>query len=955
MTIFNSFALGINAGTTGTGAKLPAFKNHAKGCREWTGTITSKDVLGHVIEATGPVEALLFYKRAPYQGGIFHVLWDGTGTVNVRKDFSGSLTKTVIDSNHFTVNIVPDSLSYFHLILDNIDPLNHPTNFRVVHDDDFSTYETQPFTDLLLDELNKFDYVRTIGFQGPNSSAEEVFAERTRPESFSWRNMPDGARGSTPIEVLVDLANTITAIPHFHIPAKADSQYITYMLTYIRDNYAGDFIIELGNEPWNSASGFVTYQYLLSLANADVRVTSVGKNAVADMYSIINYELQQEINTLFGANAGRCHKILNCQANDNTAFAARVLGRHWVGGDALTQDDLGFSAIGIAPYFGMPSPYYTDGLHVLTEAPFDYETSAQLLYNELKNGEVLVQVADMRAWHLFNGWDGTGGWLEFTKWNVREMKTFASALPTPLPVFAYESGQHLDSPGTALHDDVFIPFQRDARMGLLYTDYHTMMQTELAAPLFVFDLAGGWGIKENYYDTVTVEPKYDAVMSFLATLDGASPPAGISITATSAAKSEGDAGTTLFTFAVSRSGGNDTSVSVDWAVTGSGANPANATDFVGGVLPSGTITFAIGEVTKTINVEVQGDLTEEEDETFVVTLSNPTNSATINVASASGTILDDDTVVVIAPTLSITAVASSLSEGDSGTTTYTFTVTRNGDTTGSNSVNWAVTGSGANPATANDFVGSAFPSGTVTFAIGETTKSITVDIQGDTEVEPNENFVVTLSSPTNGATLAQSSTVTATINNDDAYIQFKVFREITLPVTLEPYSIYLIAPAARPDYVEVYVTGSVNTIVKRIINENDVMELINNALSGSSSLNIVADITTRDALTPATNIQVLVLDATDDPTVASGAATYVYQTTNSTWFKLSESESMDVALTWAALSGKPTSTVVDIDDAVIKRHSHANKAELDKIGEDVNGNITYNGLLPIIGWTSTEW
>jgi phage-related tail fiber protein len=45
---------------------------------------------------------------------------------------------------------------------------------------------------------------------------------------------------------------------------------------------------------------------------------------------------------------------------------------------------------------------------------------------------------------------------------------------------------------------------------------------------------------------------------------------------------------------------------------------------------------------------------------------------------------------------------------------------------------------------------------------------------------------------------------------------------------------------------------------------------------------------------------------------------------------------------WAVITGKPNSAVADIDDAVAKRHEHANKAQLDKVGE-ADGVMTYDG------------
>ncbi|MFM6511173.1 MAG: bluetail domain-containing putative surface protein, partial [Microcystis panniformis] len=156
------------------------------------------------------------------------------------------------------------------------------------------------------------------------------------------------------------------------------------------------------------------------------------------------------------------------------------------------------------------------------------------------------------------------------------------------------------------------------------------------------------------------------------------------------------------------------------------------------------------------------DTTVEPNENFTVTLSNPTNGANITTATATGTIQNDD----VAATLAIAATNANQTEGNSGSKAFTFTVTRSVITTGTNNVNWAVAGTGTNPANASDFIGGLFPSGTLSFAAGETSKVITVSVQGDTTVEPNENFTVTLSNPTNGATIT-TATATGTIQNDD--------------------------------------------------------------------------------------------------------------------------------------------------------------------------------------------
>lgn len=95
-------------------------------------------------------------------------------------------------------------------------------------------------------------------------------------------------------------------------------------------------------------------------------------------------------------------------------------------------------------------------------------------------------------------------------------------------------------------------------------------------------------------------------------------------------------------------------------------------------------------------------------------------------------------------------------EGNSGTTAYTFDVNRSGDLSATSSAKWAVN---LNGMTTSDFSGAT--SGTVNFAAGEAKQTITVYVQGDTTVEGDESFTVSLASPA-GATITTS---TNTANN----------------------------------------------------------------------------------------------------------------------------------------------------------------------------------------------
>jgi hypothetical protein len=229
-------------------------------------------------------------------------------------------------------------------------------------------------------------------------------------------------------------------------------------------------------------------------------------------------------------------------------------------------------------------------------------------------------------------------------------------------------------------------------------------------------------------------------------------PATLSIAAASAVKLEGAAGTsTPFTFTVSRAGNTAIASSAAWTVTGTGANAADASDFVGNALPTGTVSFAAGQTSQVVTVNVAGDSTIEPDEGFAITLSSPSANTSIGIASAGGTVMNS------ADKISIAAASASKSAGTSGSTPFTFTVSRTGFTALAQTVNWTVAGTGSSPADAADFLGNAMPTGTVTFAAGATAATIAINVAGNPTPEATENFAVTLAGPSGNATLGTAS------------------------------------------------------------------------------------------------------------------------------------------------------------------------------------------------------
>ncbi|MEQ9232689.1 glycoside hydrolase family 9 protein [Coleofasciculus sp. E2-BRE-01] len=217
---------------------------------------------------------------------------------------------------------------------------------------------------------------------------------------------------------------------------------------------------------------------------------------------------------------------------------------------------------------------------------------------------------------------------------------------------------------------------------------------------------------------------------------------------------EGNSGTKNATFTVNLSEASTQSVSVNYAT-------ANDTAIAGSdyTAKSGTLNFSPGQTSKTFTVPILGDTLDEANETFKVNLSQA-NNATIADSQGVGTIIDNDDSTPVLSQLSINDV--SVTEGDSGTKNATFTVNLSAPSSQSVSVNYA---------TANDtaIAGSDYTakSGTLSFNPGQTSKTFTVPILGDTTVEGNETFKVNLSQATN-ATIGDSQGVGTILNNDSS-------------------------------------------------------------------------------------------------------------------------------------------------------------------------------------------
>jgi hypothetical protein len=244
----------------------------------------------------------------------------------------------------------------------------------------------------------------------------------------------------------------------------------------------------------------------------------------------------------------------------------------------------------------------------------------------------------------------------------------------------------------------------------------------------------------------------------------------------SATYSVSETGSTV-TITATRTGGSDGAVSVAYSTTdGTATATADYTP------ASGTLTWNDGETgNKTFTVTILDDNIREGDETFTVTLGTPMGGVTIGTqSSATVTIQDNEGP----STYTIDNVTQA--EGNSGTTNFVFTVTKVGATNFASTVGYQTADGTATDAD-NDYEPT---SGTLNFAANETSMTITVPVNGDMVVEPNETFTVVLGPVTGGRVPNGGPAVfgTGTIVNDDANVSMNAdLSNLTIsPGTLMP-------------------------------------------------------------------------------------------------------------------------------------------------------------------------
>ena len=200
---------------------------------------------------------------------------------------------------------------------------------------------------------------------------------------------------------------------------------------------------------------------------------------------------------------------------------------------------------------------------------------------------------------------------------------------------------------------------------------------------------------------------------------------------------------------------------------------------------SGTLTIPAGDSVAEFSIDTTEDGVDEADETFTVTLSNPSSNADLGTdKSATGTILDGDGKPAVS------AIGASATEGSN----LSFTVSLRFATDADVTVQYSTSIGTDDTASVSDFT--AESGETVTIVAGQTESTISIATTQDSVDESDETFTLTISNPSSNAELGTVTSATGTIEDDDT--AGLAFSTPTLDVAEGASSSYTVALATKP-------------------------------------------------------------------------------------------------------------------------------------------------------------
>jgi len=404
------------------------------------------------------------------------VLWDGDGSIS----FPLSNVKVAESAaNRIAIDVVDTSGSLW-VAIDRTSASNPVRNLRFLWPGTEATYASQPFNPVFLAKVAPFSVLRFIDWGATNTTPVVEWAQRSHVADVTYAT-PAGV----PIEVMIDLANTLHVDPWFCIPHQASDDYVRQFATLLRSRLDPALRphIEYSNEVWNT--GFGQTQWAIGRSQALGLDIPFGQPAA--FYAMRSVQMFKIIQDVWGADRGRIVRVIAGQAVwDN--FLAHALAYQ----DTAANADV----MAIAPYFNA----------VEAGDPARVATTLTLTSD---------QIVDQMLAHI--------------RGDIKASMTANAALAAKykLKLKAYESGAG-DSSSYFPADKIdamtalFMAAHNNPRMRSVYTEYYTQWVAAGGESMNQYSDVGNWSkwglwgsLRYVTQDPATA-PKYQGLLDFIA-------------------------------------------------------------------------------------------------------------------------------------------------------------------------------------------------------------------------------------------------------------------------------------------------------------------------------------------------------------------------------------------------------------------------------------------------------
>jgi hypothetical protein len=440
----------------------------------------------------------------PYRAGQYVVLYDGEGTLSY--GFDASLVSH--SPGRDVVNVANPTTGGFLLLITSTDP-NHDGNYihniRIVKAEEESLLNKgQMFTPKFVDTIQDFHVIRFMDWsQTNNTKSDGVWNDRPHIGDAGWGG-PDGV----PLDVDVQLANTVSADPWLNVPIDATDDYITQMATLVHNTLSPGLkvYVELSNEVWNS--GFSQFNY--AAQHGQSTWPSAGASSYEynrNWFGMRTAQMCDIWKSVWGNDYSRVVCVLGAQAANPWTATESLKCPLWSGSGNAPCSAHNINAVGIAPYF------------FNFQAPPSWLSASDggvsNIFKQLNGGGLLPASVG-----------GTSG--DMAKVSGWEAAYKAALAPYKLPFVAYEGGQTLvavSSPNNTQVEQLYTQANRDARMGAAYTTALEQWKANGGGVYILYNdisppsLWGEWGVLESFMDPISPSsspsPKWRAVQSFI--------------------------------------------------------------------------------------------------------------------------------------------------------------------------------------------------------------------------------------------------------------------------------------------------------------------------------------------------------------------------------------------------------------------------------------------------------